>query len=148
MVKNGTLNIKGGSLTANSGNAIDVEKPSKQDSTTTLNISGGTIVAKAVGTYALHFGSGTGAETGTYSITDGTFTSGKDKNKKQLPALFIGSQTFLENHPAIISKGVFTGAIVGDVETNATTKTYTRAAAATKILVGNATVSEKDGVVI
>ncbi len=145
MVKNGTLNVKGGDLTANGGHAIVVEKPG-QNLTTTLNISAGNITTKTDGKYALYFGSGTGEETGTYSITGGTFTSGK-KDKKQLPALYIASQTFLANHANMISGGSFTGAIVGDVQTDAATDTWTRSAAATAILVGNATTTTENGVV-
>ncbi len=145
-VKNGTLNVKGGNLIANGGHAIVVTKPDAEH-TTTLNISSGTITAKATESYSVYFGSGTGEETGTYSITGGTFTSGKDKDQKQLPAIKIASQTFLANHAKMISGGSFTGSIVGDVQTNAKTDTWTRAAAATAILVGNATTTTENGIV-
>ena len=133
---NGTLNINAGTMESTDEVAIVVKNPAP-NLTNVLNITGGTITSKK--NYAIWFA---GSE-GTHKIAGGTFTSGKDSNKKQLPALRIYNNEYLNNHKGMITKGTFTGSIVGEVENE--DGRYVEAAAAAKILVGNATVSEKDG---
>ena len=146
-VTNGTLNVKAGTITSSEGSAVVVNNTT--DATkykNALTISGGNLVAEGQNQYSLVFATAANSKTGTYKITDGTFTSGKDSKKKQLPAISTTAWNFLEEHPSMISGGKFTGSIIGNVQVG--TSKYTEAAAAQAILVGNATVSEKDGVVI
>lgn len=134
---NGTLNINGGTLTSTTDHAIVVRNVSG-DYKNALKVTGGTIVAEGMGRYALYFDNATTTtKTGTYSITGGEFTSGLDKDDKQLPALYINNPKFLDNYKGMITKGTFTGSIVGNVTIG--TNKYKTAAEAAKILVGNAT---------
>ena len=137
-VKNGTLNVNAGTIKATGDAAIVVNK-ADNGSTNALSIKGGDISSTAG--YALYFFD---AE-GKYSISDGTFTSSKDSKGKRLPAIYINNPDFLDNHKNMITGGDFTGSIVGDVKEG---ERITKAEYATADLVGNATVSEKDGVVI
>ena len=134
---NGTLNVNGGDLESTANSTIVVEDPTGKY-TNALNIKGGDVVSKAA--YAIWFN----GSKGTYKITDGTFTSAKNADDEQLPALYIRNINFLANHKNMITGGHFTGSIVGDVKEGTR---ITKAAAAQADLVGNATVSEKDGVV-
>ena len=134
---NGTLNVKAGTIKSTGDNAILVNT-ADSDKKHALNINGGTITTEAENKYSVYFEYGTNAKNGTYSITDGTFTSGEDEKGNQLPALYINAQEFLDNHKAWIKGGKFTKAVVGDVKVG--TKVYKTSAAATAILVGNATV--------
>ena len=134
---NGTLNVKAGTIKSTGDNAILVNT-ADSDKKHALNINGGTITTEAENKYSVYFEYGTNAKNGTYSITDGTFTSGEDEKGNQLPALYINAQEFLDNHKSWIKGGKFTKAVVGDVKVG--TKVYKTSAAATKIFVGNATV--------
>ncbi len=139
----GTLNISGGTIKSTSKSAIVVKEPTPGKSK--LNISGGDISSSAK--YSLHFDSGTSSKNGTYSISNGTFTSGTDAEGNQLPAIYIGSQGFLTNHPGIITGGTFTNGIVGDVQVEKGEMKY--AAAATSILIAQGTPSTtENGTVI
>ena len=141
-LKSGTLNISGGTILAKKGSAVYVtQKGTERGANNTLKITNGTLKSEA--TYALNF---VRANKGDYSIANGTFESGKDDDKKQLPAIGIVDFDFLNDQKNMISGGKFIGAVVGEVGVG--TDTYQTSASATKMLVGNATVSEKDGVVI
>ena len=141
-VTNGTLNVKAGTIKSKEGNAVKVITPTGSYKNV-LKITGGNLVSEE--TYSVEFATTAATPTGKYSITDGTFTSGIDEDDNRLPALHTTAWNFLENHPSMISGGKFTGSIIGDVKI--ADKVNKTAAAAAKILVGNATVSEKDGVV-
>ena len=141
IVKNGTLNVNGGTVKATgSATAIWVQEPST-NYTNALNVNGGLVTSSSSAEEAIWF-DGT---KGTYSFNGGTVTSGKDTDNKQLPALHIRNAQFLNDHKGMIKKGTFTGSIVGNVEIGK--DTYKAAKDAASDLVGNATVSEKDGVV-
>ena len=135
---NGTLNVNGGKATG-SGAAIYVKEPTGKY-TNALTIAGGDISTTSSTHEAVWFD----GSKGTYKITGGTITSGKNADGEQLPALHIRNINFLANHKNMITGGNFTGSIVGDVKEGTR---ITKAAAAQADLVGNATVSEKDGVV-
>ena len=138
---NGTLNINtGATLKATGDSAIVVEAANTETLPQVLNIAGGDITSTKRESVWFN------GSKGTYKITDGTFTSGKDAKGKYLPALHINNPEFLEEHKGMITKGNFKGSIVNEVAVG--TNEYKTAAEAAKILVGNATVSEKDGVVI
>ena len=139
-VTNGTLNVNAGTIKATGRlDAIYVTDPTGSY-TNSLTIAGGKISSESNVYEAIWF-DGT---KGTYKISGGTITSGKDEEGKQLPALHINNINFLENHKNMITGGNFTGAIVGDVKEGTR---ITKAEKAIADLVGNATVSEKDGVV-
>ena len=139
-VTNGTLNVKAGTITSSEESAVVVNTPSLAKYKNALSIAGGNLVAKGQGQYSLVFATTANADKGTYRITDGTFKSGLDSKKKQLPAISTTAWNFLEEHPSMITGGKFTGSIIGDVQVGASK--YTEAAAAAKILVGNATVKQ------
>ena len=134
-VKNGTLNVKGGNITSTEGNTIVVNTPDPSYKNA-LSITGGKVVSKEG--YSIEFATIADAKTGKYAISGGEFTSGLDEDDKQLPAIHTTAWNFLENHKAMITKGTFTGSVIGDVMIGE--KVYKEAAAAAKILVGNATV--------
>ena len=140
-LQNGTLNINGGTLESTDDTVVWVYDEPGKNLSQVLNINGGTLTAKKG--YAVWFD----AKEGTYKITDGTFKSGKDADGEQLPALYINTAVkgFLDNHKGMITKGTFTGSIVGEVTDKDGRHVDAEKAAAD--LVGNATVSEKDGVV-
>ena len=141
IVKNGTLNVNGGTVKATgTSTAIWVQEPAT-NYTNALNVKGGLVTSESSVEEAIWF---TGTK-GTYSFNGGTVTSGKDAKKKQLPALHIDNEDFLDDHKGMIIKGTFTGSIVGNVKVGK--DTYKAAKDAAADLVGNATVSEKDGVV-
>ena len=142
---NGTLNINGGTMVSNGTLATIVVRGSTNDYTANLNITDGNVVAVKKNVYSIRFASDSGKETGTYKISGGKFTSGKDNDGKQLPAIQISSTNLLTTHPGIITGGSFTSAIVGDVTTGV--DTYTTAAKAAAILTGNATTTNANGVV-
>ena len=148
-VKNGTLNIKGGTITAKGDNAILVhEAGSDSDGepyNAVLNVTGGEIIATMAGKYSVYFQVGSGKTTGSYKISGGKFTSGKDSEGNQLPALYINDPDFLDNHANMITNGQFTGSIVGNVTVGGTV--YKKAAAAAAILTGNAKTTNANGVV-
>ena len=136
IVKNGTLNVNGGTVKATgTATAIWVQEPDPKY-TNALNINGGLVTSSSSVEEAVWFG----GSKGTYKITGGTITSGKDKDGKQLPALHIAIEKFLDNHKKMITGGNFTGAIVGNVKVG--TDTYRTAKEATADLVGNATLRE------
>ncbi len=137
---NGTLNISGGTIKSTGGSSIVINNPNSGKSA--LNITGGDISTTATGKYSLYFGSGSSSTNATYSISYGTFTSGKDNDGNQLPAIYIGSQGFLTNHPGIITGGTFTNAIVGNVQVENGKIKY--ASAATNILIAEGTPSTED----
>ena len=127
-LKSGTLNISGGTILAKKGNAVYVTENSDRGANNVLKITNGTL--KSDTTYALSFEK---ANKGNYSITNGSITSGKN-----LPAIEIIDWSFLKEHEKMITGGTFTKGIVGDVQVG--TNDYEYASSATKILVGNATV--------
>ena len=133
-LQNGTLNIEKGTIKSEEDSAIVVDGAASGYKTT-LKITGGNISTEKG--YAIWFGAGSSAKTGTYSIANATLTSGENEDDEQLPALMIDDPEFLDNHKAMVTSGTFKGALVGDVKVG--TKVYKTSAAATAILVGNAT---------
>ena len=147
-VTNGTLNVKAGTITSAEESAVVVNTPSNAKYKNALSIAGGNLVAKGQNQYSLVFATAANADKGTYKITDGTFTSGLDSKKKQLPAIATTAWNFLEEHPAMITGGKFIGSIIGDVQVG--TSKYTEASEASKVLVaeGIAMVTENGQVVV
>ncbi len=141
---NGTLNISGGKITSTGSNAVKIANPTGNNKNA-LNITGGELISTHKGSYSLYFAVGSSSTKGTYAISKGTFTSGKDDDGNQLPAINIADKNFLANHANMISGGSFIGAIVDDVLVG--DDVYQTAAAAVKALTGNATVTNEGGVV-
>ena len=145
ILKNGTLNINAGTIKATgAATAIWVQEPNTAKYTNALNVKGGVITSASSTEEAIWFD----GSNGTYSFEGGTVTSGKDKDGKQLPALHIRNWKFLDNHAGMITKGTFTGSIVGNVQVGQ--DTYKTASEASKILVaeGIAMVNENGQVVV
>ena len=145
VLEKGTLNVTNGNITAEGNHAIIVK--STKDDASTLNIAGGNITATGQDKYALYFAGSAGNEKGTYSITDGTFTSGKDAEGNKLTAIKIDSKVFLENHPGMITGGTFVGGIVGDTPSGDRT-TYAAVASKQLVAEGIAMVTENGQVVV
>ncbi len=136
-ISSGKVNITDGTFTAKKGYAIRVDDSSSKGKDIELKISGGKFTSQT--TNSIYF---TNAAEGKYAISGGTFTSGKDADGKQIPAISIGDKNFIDNQKGIITGGTFAGAVVDKVK--AGDKEFYDSATATKILVGEAKTTTDD----
>ncbi len=134
-LQSGTLNITGGTILAKADDAIYVDGTTSNGANNVLKISGNPTITSKSG-YSVYFKND--VHDGSYDISGGTFTSSGKK-----AALSINDPEFLEEFSNIITGGKFTNGVVEDTEVGDVTYT---AAEATKALVKGET-TEKDGVV-
>ena len=134
-LKSGVLNIKDGQIISEADNKAAIYV-NASTAATELNISGGTITAKGTDSNAIFFATAQGI----YNISKGTFTSGKDDDNKQLPAIRIVDNEFIKKHEGMITGGTFNGGVVGrTVAENGST--YDPTTATTKLVKGTYTTS-------
>ncbi len=139
---NGIVNIEDGKFTAEADHTIQVAQTGTDAGVNTeLNIEKGTFTTTGEGKYSLYFGI---SNLGDFSISGGTFTSGKD-GKEQLAAIGISDWDFIAKQEDIITGGKFTYAVVDDVP-YADGKFYTSEGATASLVKGD--YATENGVVI